>query len=66
MIDFERSKLVKEAAVMPSLTLSPFLPLNQQSDEMQNSLFMESKQNNDLSVLEPQQSVIHKYIVELI
>ncbi len=66
MIDFERSKLVKDAAIMPDLTLSPFLPLNQQTDDMQNSLFMESKQNNDLSVLEPQQSVLQKYVVDLI
>lgn len=27
---------------------------------------MESKQNNDLSVIEPQQSVVRKYVVDLI
>lgn len=34
MIDLERSKLVKEAAVMPKLNLSPFLPIDQQQDEL--------------------------------
>lgn len=47
---------------MPSLSLSPFLPPTSQ----EHSLFMESNTNNDLSVLDQQQSVIHKYVVDLI
>jgi len=30
MIDFERSKVIKDSAIMPGLNLSPFLPLSQQ------------------------------------
>lgn len=60
MMDFERSKMIKESAVMPAPGLSPFLPLSQQiaqggvqadlNDSKiigQNSLF-DSKLNNDL------------------
>lgn len=35
-MDFERSKIIKDSAVMPGLNLSPFLPLSQQA---QNSQF---------------------------
>lgn len=48
---------------MPSLSLSPFLPPHPHEEL---SLFTESKANNDLSVLDKQQSVIHKYVVDLI
>lgn len=58
MMDFERSKMIKDSAVMPSPTLSPFLPLWSQiqggqgdlndSKMMGNSSLFDSKINNDL------------------
>lgn len=57
MMDFERSKMIKDSAVMPNPSLSPFLPLSSQLNNPpdlndskligQSSLF-DSKLNNDL------------------
>jgi hypothetical protein len=82
MMDFERSKIIKESAQMPAPYLSPFLPLEQQLEaatesKAQNSLF-DSKLNNDLlPVRESQEhsqhqsveggvTVLQQYVIDLI
>ena len=61
MIDFERSKVIKDSAIMPGLNLSPFLPLSQQvnsgsqmSDQNFNNSLVDSKLlNQDLGLVRP-------------
>jgi hypothetical protein len=59
-MDFERSKIIKDSAVMPGLNLSPFLSLSQQAQNShfgaefsmgvsQKSLFESRALNQDLA-----------------